>query len=189
VPRTRRVWGTRFCSKDPTGLRHSPCVTTGHAAKPVQAFALSKFAAVRAGASAEQDYLGLLDACETLALAVRMSSLMDGANMARHEAYRHLVARGFRTEIQGVTMHRHNDPGYCRPGVYIIDDWQQHSVGSLPIREWLRASFSLPCGGIIETRHPRFCGKSRPAGVLLVQFVGDAFVVEAIETFLSDLLV
>jgi hypothetical protein len=148
-----------------------------------------KFAAVRAGASAEQDYLRLLDACETFALTVKMPSLLAGANMARHEAYRHLVARGFRTEIQGVTMHRHNDPGYCRPGVYIIDDWQQHSVGSLPIREWLRASFSLPCGGIIETRHPRFCGKSRPAGVLLVQFVGDAFVVEAIETFLSDLLV
>ena len=83
-----------------------------------------KFAAVRAGASAEQDYLRLLDACETLALAVRMSSLMAGANMARHEAYRDLVARGFRTEIQGVTMHRHNDPGYCRPGVYIIDDWR-----------------------------------------------------------------
>jgi ribosomal protein S18 acetylase RimI-like enzyme len=83
-----------------------------------------KFAAVRAGASAEQDYLRLLDACETLALAVRMRSLLAGANMARHEAYRHLVARGFRTEIQGVTMHRHNDPGYCRSGVYIIDDWR-----------------------------------------------------------------
>ena len=83
-----------------------------------------KFAAVRAGASSEQDYLRLLDACETLALAVRMPNLLAGANMARHEAYRHLVARGFRTEIQGVTMHRHNDPGYCRPGVYIIDDWR-----------------------------------------------------------------
>ena len=46
------------------------------------------------------------------------------ANMARHEAYRHLVARGFRTKIQGVAMHKNNDPGYCRPGVYIIDDWR-----------------------------------------------------------------
>jgi len=53
-----------------------------------------------------------------------MSNLLAGANMARHEAYRHLVARGFRTEIQGVAMHRQNDPGYCRPGVYIIDDWR-----------------------------------------------------------------
>jgi GNAT superfamily N-acetyltransferase len=83
-----------------------------------------KFGAVRDGPSAEQDYLRLLDACEALAVAVGMPKLLAGANMARHEAYRHLVARGFRTEIQGVAMHRHNDPGYCRRGVYIIDDWR-----------------------------------------------------------------
>jgi len=83
-----------------------------------------KFGAVREGLSAEQDYLRLLDACEALAAAVGMPNLLAGANMARHEAYRHLVARGFRTEIQGVAMHKNNDPGYCRPGVYIIDDWR-----------------------------------------------------------------
>ena len=83
-----------------------------------------KFGAVRAGASAEQDFPRLLDACEALAHAVGMPNLLAGANMARHEAYRHLVTRGFRTEIQGVTMHRHNDSGYCRPGAYVIDDWR-----------------------------------------------------------------
>jgi N-acetylglutamate synthase-like GNAT family acetyltransferase len=83
-----------------------------------------KFGAVRDGPSAEQDYLRLLDACEALAAAVGMQNLLAGANMARHEAYRHLVDRGFRTEIQGVAMHRHNEPGYCRPGAYIIDDWR-----------------------------------------------------------------
>ena len=82
-----------------------------------------KFGAVRDTPTAEQDYLRLLDACEALAVAVGMPNLA-GANLARHEAYQHLVARGFRTEIQGVTMHRRNDPGYCRPGVYIIDDWR-----------------------------------------------------------------
>jgi GNAT superfamily N-acetyltransferase len=83
-----------------------------------------KFGAVRDGPSAEQGYLRLLDTCEALAVAVGMPNLLAGANMARHEAYRHLVARGFRTEIQGVSMHKHNDPGYCRPGAYIIDDWR-----------------------------------------------------------------
>ena len=83
-----------------------------------------KFGAVRDGASAEQDYLRLLDACEAFAGTVGMPNLLVGANMARHEAYRYLVARGFRTVIQGVAMHRHNDPGYCRPGAYIIDDWR-----------------------------------------------------------------
>jgi GNAT superfamily N-acetyltransferase len=83
-----------------------------------------KFGAVRDTKSAEQDYLRLLDACEALAVAVGMPNVLAGANLARHEAYQHLVTRGFRTAIQGVAMHRDNEPGYCRPGVYIIDDWR-----------------------------------------------------------------
>jgi hypothetical protein len=83
-----------------------------------------KFGAVRPGASADADYVRLLDACEALAVAVAVPRVVAGANMARHEAYRHLVARGFRAEIQGVGMHRHNDAGYCRPGAYVIDDWR-----------------------------------------------------------------
>jgi len=83
-----------------------------------------KFGAVRDGPSAEQDFIRLVDACEALAVDVGMPNLLAGANMARHEAYRLLVGRGFRTAIQGVSMHRGNDPGYCRPGAYIIDDWR-----------------------------------------------------------------
>jgi len=83
-----------------------------------------KFGAVRKGPSAEKDYGRLLDACEALAVAARMPNLLAGANMARHEAYRQLVNRGFRTEIQGVAMHKDNDPGYSIPGAYIIDDWR-----------------------------------------------------------------
>ena len=83
-----------------------------------------KFGAARNGPLTEQDYLRLLDACEALAVAVGMPNLLAGTNLARQEAYGHLVARGFRTEIQGVSMHKHNDPGYCRPGAYVIDDWR-----------------------------------------------------------------
>ncbi len=83
-----------------------------------------KFGAVRSGPSAGHDYTRLIDACESLAVAVGMPILLAGVNMGRHEAYRALVARGFRTEIQGVAMHRHNDAGYCRPGAYVIDDWR-----------------------------------------------------------------
>jgi GNAT superfamily N-acetyltransferase len=83
-----------------------------------------KFGVVRNGPSADSDYLRLLDACEALAVAVGMPMLLAGMNLARHEAYGLLVERGFRTEIQGVAMHRHNDPAYCRPGVYVIDDWR-----------------------------------------------------------------
>lgn len=83
-----------------------------------------KFGIVRDGSSSEQYFVRLIDACEALAVDVGMPNLLAGANMARHEAYRLLVGRGFRTAIQGVYMHRGNDPGYCRPGAYIIDDWR-----------------------------------------------------------------
>jgi GNAT superfamily N-acetyltransferase len=83
-----------------------------------------KFGAVRDSPSAQEDYRRLLDASETLAVSVGTATVLAGANMARHEAYQELVARGYRTAIQGVAMHRNNDAGYCRPGAYVIDDWR-----------------------------------------------------------------
>jgi N-acetylglutamate synthase-like GNAT family acetyltransferase len=83
-----------------------------------------KFGAVRAGSSGDRDFLRLVEACEALAVEVGMPNVLAGMNMARHEAYRLLAARGYRTEIQGVAMHKGNGPGYCRPGVYVIDDWR-----------------------------------------------------------------
>lgn len=83
-----------------------------------------KFGAIRPGPEAGRDFERLMDACEAFAAAEGMQVLIAGANMGRHEAYRALLARGFRIEIQGVTMHRPNEPGYNRPDVYIIDDWR-----------------------------------------------------------------
>lgn len=77
-----------------------------------------------AGTLAEQHFDRLLDACEALAASQGMERLLEaGVNMGRHEAYRSLIGRGFRTDIQGVTMHRPNDSGYSRLGLYVIDDW------------------------------------------------------------------
>jgi hypothetical protein len=53
-----------------------------------------------------------------------LSRLVAGVNTARHEAYRLMLERNFRTEIQGVSMHRPNEAGYNRPGVFLIDDWR-----------------------------------------------------------------
>ena len=83
-----------------------------------------KFAAVRPGPTAEQHFSELLDACEEMAAAEKVSRLRGGVNTARHEAYRHMLARGFRTDTQGVVMSRPNEAGYNRPGVYVIDDWR-----------------------------------------------------------------
>jgi predicted N-acetyltransferase YhbS len=83
-----------------------------------------KFGAVRSGASAEHDLGRLLDACGELAVTRRAPVLMAGTNLAREGTYRYLVARGFRTIIQGVAMHRPNEPGYSRPDVWALDDWR-----------------------------------------------------------------
>jgi hypothetical protein len=66
----------------------------------------------------------LLDACESFAAFNGARRLIIGGNMAREEAFHAVVARGFRTDLQGVSMHRPNEPGYSRPGVYVIDDWR-----------------------------------------------------------------
>ena len=49
---------------------------------------------------------------------------MAGVNTGRHEAYQHLLNSGFRTDMQGVAMERHNQAGYNRAGIYLIDDWR-----------------------------------------------------------------
>jgi predicted N-acetyltransferase YhbS len=83
-----------------------------------------KFGAVPCGPTAGQYFERLLDACEGLAAAQGLTCLEAGVNLARHEAYRALLGRGFRTDFQGVALHRDNDPGYNQPGVYLIDDWR-----------------------------------------------------------------
>ncbi|MHA6795186.1 GNAT family N-acetyltransferase [Pseudonocardia bannensis] len=87
-------------------------------------FCYVKFAAVRPGRDAGAHFSGLLDACQAYAAGTGAQHLALGVNTARHEAYRHLVASGFRTDVPGVTMHRPNVEGYDRAGVYLIDDWR-----------------------------------------------------------------
>ncbi len=83
-----------------------------------------KFGAVRPSPTAERNFDRLLDACEEMAAENGLSRLAAGVNMARHEAYGRMLERGFRTDFQGVAMHRPNEPGYNRPGVYVMDDWR-----------------------------------------------------------------
>jgi GNAT superfamily N-acetyltransferase len=83
-----------------------------------------KFGAVRPGAGAGERFAALLDGCGALAAAVGMPAVLAGVNLAREEAYRHMVGRGFRAEVQVVTMHRPNEACYSRPGLYVLDDWR-----------------------------------------------------------------
>jgi GNAT superfamily N-acetyltransferase len=83
-----------------------------------------KFGAVEGGAGAETRLVALLDSCAALAVAVGMKAVLAGVNLAREEAYRAMKALGFRTEFQGVALHRDNHPGFGRPGVFVLDDWR-----------------------------------------------------------------
>lgn len=83
-----------------------------------------KFGAVRPGPTAGRDFGFLLDACEGMAARRGLERLVAGANTARQEAYRQMLERGFRADFQGVAMQKPNEPGYNRPGVYLIDDWR-----------------------------------------------------------------
>ena len=83
-----------------------------------------KFGAVRSGPNAAQEFRRLLDACREYARARGARILSGGANGARLDAYREMLAMGFRTTTQGVIMERNGEPGYNRPEVFVIDDWR-----------------------------------------------------------------
>lgn len=83
-----------------------------------------KFAAARPGPGVEARFAALLDGAAALAHAAGMPTVLAGVNLSRIEAYRQMKADGFRPAFQGVTMHRGNEAGYSRPGVYVLDDWR-----------------------------------------------------------------
>ncbi|HJZ82415.1 MAG TPA: GNAT family N-acetyltransferase [Pyrinomonadaceae bacterium] len=83
-----------------------------------------KFGAARPDAAVVQNFGRLIEACEQLAASRESARLVAGVNTAREAAYREMLRRGFRSNLQGVVMSRPNEEGYNRPGVYLIDDWR-----------------------------------------------------------------
>ena len=83
-----------------------------------------KFAAVPPGPAADRAFARLLDACERFASQRNATRLVAGVNTARRGAYHAMLARGFRSEILGVAMHRPDAPAYSYPDAYVLDDWR-----------------------------------------------------------------
>ncbi|HVW87531.1 MAG TPA: hypothetical protein VHB50_22745, partial [Bryobacteraceae bacterium] len=79
--------------------------------------------AVRPGSRAGEDFDRLLDACAAYAKSAGARKFRAGVNTARTEAYRSMLAKGFRADMQGVQMLKGGMAGYSRPGVYVLDDW------------------------------------------------------------------
>lgn len=84
-----------------------------------------KFAAVRPGPRASEDFVRLLGGVETFARTAGAPKITAGVNLARREAFQAMIACGFRNDRQGVAMETGDaTSGYNRAGVYILDDWR-----------------------------------------------------------------
>jgi GNAT superfamily N-acetyltransferase len=71
---------------------------------------------------ASENFDKLLKSCERFAALEGLSKLVAGVNIGNLHAYRKVIAKGFRTDFQGVLMTKNNDPGYHREYLYVIDD-------------------------------------------------------------------
>jgi GNAT superfamily N-acetyltransferase len=83
-----------------------------------------KVAAVRPGPAAGAAFDRQISAIEALAARQGLTRVVAGVNTARHAAYTRLLQRGYRSELQGVTMHRPDETGYDRADIYLLDDWR-----------------------------------------------------------------
>jgi len=82
-----------------------------------------KFGAARTGRGVAARFDRLLGACDAFASALG-APLEAGTNLAREDAYRKMIAHGFRTTALGVTMQRPHAEGFNRADAYVIDDWR-----------------------------------------------------------------
>ena len=96
----------------------------GPASEAGQGCLFVKFGAARPGSGAEVRFAALLEGCAGLAEAAAMPDVLAGVNTGREEAYRLMLSHGFRARMHVVTMHRPNEPGYSRPGCFVMDDWR-----------------------------------------------------------------
>jgi predicted N-acetyltransferase YhbS len=84
---------------------------------------LVKFGAARPGPTASRWFEKLLDACEGFAAAASLTRLVAGVNTGRVDAYRRMLARGFRADLVGLAMRLHpGGPHYDAPEHYVLDD-------------------------------------------------------------------
>jgi predicted N-acetyltransferase YhbS len=83
-----------------------------------------KFGAADPRSSPAAAFDRLLDASAGLAAAHGLGRLVVGVATANRAAYRRLLETGFRTDIQGVAMHRPDDPGYHLPETWVLGDWR-----------------------------------------------------------------
>jgi predicted N-acetyltransferase YhbS len=83
-----------------------------------------KVGAVAPGPDAGTRFEQLLDASAAFAAARGLRSLVAGIETGQRDAYARMLARGFRTVIQGVVMVRGDEVGFGRPDRHVLGDWR-----------------------------------------------------------------
>ncbi|GAB3092873.1 GNAT family N-acetyltransferase [Lysobacter terrae] len=116
--------GETVLIEDDAGLAAFAVCHLGGGSEAGSGTAYIKFGATRSGPNAPRDFERLLAACEALAQERGLGQVMAGVNTSRHDAYRRMLARGYRTVVQGVAMQQHNAVGHNRADCYVIDDWR-----------------------------------------------------------------
>ncbi len=117
-------FGDTVLLQDETGLAGFAICHRGAGSEAGSDACYVKFAAVRPGLQAGEQFEQLLDRCEAYGASQKMTRLLAGVNTSRDAAYTRMIARGFRTEIVGVVMHKPNEPAYNRSDVFVLDDWR-----------------------------------------------------------------
>jgi len=94
----------------------------GHGTEAGNELCYIKFATAGKGPKAGDAFDGLLRVCEQYARMRGMTDVLAGVNTACHDAYRRMIAGGFRTDFVGVLMLRPNQPAFDNPDSYVICD-------------------------------------------------------------------
>ena len=83
---------------------------------------LVKFGAARPGPEASRSFTRLFDAVESLAVDVSASRISTVVDFSHKETFRSLMARNFRVDFTGLSMHGGDEVGYHRPELHVVDD-------------------------------------------------------------------
>jgi len=81
-----------------------------------------KFAAISTNNNSHSNFVRMLNSVESMALEKGIFKITAGSNMERHLAYKAMINYGFKSEFQGVSMHKGNKQGYNTPSTFIIYD-------------------------------------------------------------------
>ena len=120
----RHGFGDTVMVRDGTGVAGFAVCHVGAGSEAGSGVCYVKFGAVIQGPRAADDLGRLLAACESFAQARGCGSVAAGVSMGRARAYQCMRASGFRTMLQGVTMHRPSAPPFHDENAFVLDDWR-----------------------------------------------------------------